>query len=368
MSDSSRPDIWILGATGNIGKALVARLDAQGVTGVVVIGRSGERLESAFRALEGRVDRRVLPDLGSMIAAVSAERPRIIVNLMGSYAETAVPLAMACMPSGCYVDLSIDNSTLADLVDLHELAKRAESTIVGGAGFGVLATEALVVRLCDGMPTPSRVDIDALSSYSSQDGTIGDAFAVTSVDVMTIGGRAYRNGRLVPVPLASNLRRHVLPDGTTVTSAAVPSGELFAAHVASGSPSIDFTSALAPTAPLVRAVLPLLSRLLKAPSIRRTMIRRMAAVTTKQAPRPRPYSWGHAVVEWPDGTIREGWLRAEDAMDFTADVLTVVVRAMLAGTAPIGAFTPAAAFGAALATDAGATFVETGPGVFGSES
>ena len=88
------------------------------------------------------------------------------------------------------------------------------------------------------------------------------------------------------------------------------------------------------------------------------LIKSMASSKTKKAPRPHPYSWGHAVIDWPDGTTREGWLRAEDAMDYTADVLMVVVRALLAETAPRGAYTPAAAFGPELAIEAGATFVD----------
>jgi hypothetical protein len=32
----------------------------------------------------------------------------------------------------------------------------------------------------------------------------------------------------------------------------------------------------------------------------------------KACPRPREHSWGHARVEWADGTVREGWLRLGD--------------------------------------------------------
>ncbi|GAA4677480.1 saccharopine dehydrogenase family protein [Frondihabitans cladoniiphilus] len=363
MSSERTNEIWILGATGNVGRAIAARLVAEGVTGLVLIGRSEERLSTTFADLAGSVTLKRLASFGDMLAAVRSERPRVVVNLIGSYAETAVPLAEACMPGGSYVDLSIDNSTLASLVDLDHDARAADSIVIGGAGFGVLATEALVVRLCAGRPTPTRVQIDALSSYAPEEGVVGEAFAVTSVDVMTIGGRVYRNGVLTPVPLGSNLRTHKLPDGTTVKSAAVPSGELFAARQASGAPNIDFTSALAPTATLIRATLPLMSRLLKLPSMRRMMIRQMAAAKTKKAPRPRPFSWGHAVVDWSDGTTREAWLRAEDAMDYTADVLVAVVHRFQAGTAPRGAFTPAAAFGPEIATEAGATFVDVGAAV-----
>ena len=358
MGDKRIDEIWILGATGNVGRALAGRLAAARIPGVVLVGRSAERLASVARTLGGPVRTRQLAGFAEMLAAVQRERPLVVVNLLGSYAGTAIPLAKACMPDGNYVDLSIDISTLSDLVGLHGEARDANSSIIGGAGFGVLATEALVVRLCAGRPAPTRVQIDALSSYAPDDGVMGEALAVTSVDVMSTGGRAYREGRLTPVPLGSNLRKHALPDGTAVKSAAVPSGELFAARQASKAQTIDFTSALAPTSPLIRPALPLLSRLLKIPSMRRTMINSLAASKTRRAPRPRPHSWGHAVIDWADGTRRESWLRADDAMDYTADVLAAVVGAFRDGTAPRGAYTPAAALGPRLATDAGAAFLD----------
>jgi short subunit dehydrogenase-like uncharacterized protein len=357
MGGARKNEIWILGATGNVGKALAERLARAGVDDVVLVGRSADRLKAIVERIGGTVTTRQLIGFAEMLAAVKAERPHVVVNLLGSYAETAVPLAVACMPHGNYVDLSIDSATLSDLVGLDDRARQMGSTVIGGAGFGVLATEALVVALCHGMPTPSRVQIDALSSYASHEGVMGEAFAATAVSVIATGGQVYRAGRLVPVPLGSNLRKHRLPDGTTVKSSAVPSGELFAARQASGAPTIDFTSALAPTSPLIRSTMPLLSRLLRLASIRKMMIASMASSATKKNSRPRPYSWGHVVIDWSDGTTREGWLRAEDAMDYTADVLMVVVRAILAETAPRGAYTPAAAFGAELATAAGATFV-----------
>ncbi|WP_405914950.1 hypothetical protein [Streptomyces sp. NBC_00728] len=84
---------------------------------------------------------------------------------------------------------------------------------------------------------------------------------------------------------------------------------------------------------------------------------RCIAVATKAAPRPRRHSWGHAVVEWADGTRHEGWLRAGDGMDFTADVTAAVTELLARGVGSPGAWTPAAALGPDLATTAGGTFV-----------
>ncbi|MCU1530292.1 MAG: Membrane protein [Frondihabitans sp.] len=359
MDQTRTNEIWILGATGRVGRALALRLASAEIPNVVLVGRSEEGLQRLVASLPAAaVTTKALANFGDMLAAVQKARPRVVVNLLGSYGETARPLAESCLPGRRYVDIANDLASVSAMAGLHDQASRAGSTLITGAGFGVLATEAVVVRLCADMPTPVRVQVDALASFASETGVVGDAFAATSVDVITSGGRVYRNGDLVPSRLGSNARKHQLPDGTSVSSAAVPSGELFVAHAASGAPSVEFTSSFAPTNPVVRAVLPLLSLLLRTvPALRRVMLTSMARSKTKAAPRPRPFSWGHSTVEWADGTTREAWLRAADAMDFTADVLLAVISALLRDDSPHGAFTPAAAFGPEIAIAAGATIL-----------
>jgi hypothetical protein len=83
----------------------------------------------------------------------------------------------------------------------------------------------------------------------------------------------------------------------------------------------------------------------------------MAGTSVKAAPPPRQHSWGHAVVTWPDGTRREGWLRAGDAMDFTASAVAETAVRLAAGEGEPGASTPAALFGAELAVAAGGTLL-----------
>jgi short subunit dehydrogenase-like uncharacterized protein len=62
-------------------------------------------------------------------------------------------------------------------------------------------------------------------------------------------------------------------------------------------------------------------------------------------------------VEWADGSQHEGWLRAGDGMDFTADVTATVAELLARGAGEPGAWTPAAALGTGLATTAGGTFI-----------
>ncbi|MFC1411777.1 hypothetical protein ACEZCY_21205 [Streptacidiphilus sp. N1-12] len=148
-----------------------------------------------------------------------------------------------------------------------------------------------------------------------------------------------------------------LADGRTAKSAGAPSGELLAAQRASGAPEVTVTTGLAPTSPVVRAVLPLLAVLLGVPGLRRLAVRQLAKAPLRAAPRPRAHSWGHAVVSWPDGTVREGWLRADDGMDYTADVAAETAVQLARGEGRPGAHTPSAALGPELATAAGGAFL-----------
>ena len=63
------------------------------------------------------------------------------------------------------------------------------------------------------------------------------------------------------------------------------------------------------------------------------------------------------MAEWNDGTSREGWLRLGDAEHFTEAATAEIARRLLGQQGTPGAYTPAALFGASLATDVGGEFV-----------
>lgn len=359
MEQSYRSDeVWVLGATGRTGRAVAAQLVADGVPPVLV-GRSPERLRQVGGALGlGEDPKVVVADTPEAIAAeVARRRPAVVVNTIGDYTRTAPPIVRACLPGGHYVDFAADLGAVLQIAALHQEAQDAGSALVTGAGFGVLGTEAVVAKVCEGRPVPSRVRVDALASVAIEAGRLGEALAASLADVVATGGRRYRGGRLVRRRLGADSYRVTLPDGETVTSVGVPSGELYAAHVASGAPDVTVASTLVPSAPAVRALLPVVGALLRIPVLRRLATARLAGVEVKDAPRPREHTWGHAVVTWSDGTEREGWLRAGEAMDFTARVAAEVVRRLVQGAGRPGAWTPAAAFGPDLAVEAGATFL-----------
>jgi short subunit dehydrogenase-like uncharacterized protein len=323
-------EVWILGGTGRSGRAIAAELVSRGVTPVLVGRDAGRLAQTAARFGDGRTV--VAGTVEAMAAEIRRQQPAVVINTVGPFTQTAVPIAQACLPTSHYLDLANDVAAVLALLGLDRAATAAGRTVISGAGFGVTATESVVVKLCEGRPTPARVRVDMIPSLATEPGAIGQALAATILDGLPgvegggrYEGRRYSGGRLTKLRLGSGLNRLTLPDGSVVTTAAVPFGELIAAQRASG-------------------------------AVRAFAKRRLAQVKMKGSERPREHSWGHARIQWTDGTTREGWLRVGDAQDFTGAVPAEVAVRLLAGEGKPGAHTPAALFGASLAEACGGEY------------
>ncbi len=349
-------EVWILGATGRVGRAVAARLVESNIVPVLV-GRDRERLSQVAASLDKELRTLVAGSPEEIATEISRQRPAIVINTIGPFTETAVPIARACLPCSHYIDLANDVISVSALLDLHKEAVAAGCTLVTGAGFGVLATESVVMKLCQNRSTPDRVRTDALASVEIEEGVLGEALAATIIDGLPYGGRYYKNGRLVRNRVGSSLTNITLPDSSSVAAASVPFGELVAAQRASGAPYVLSASSEIPTGPAVRAILPFAMALSHIKPLRTFAKHRLARLKISYRERPREYSWGHASIQWPDGTDQQGWLRLGDAQAFTATVAAKVAERLLQGKGQPGAYTPGALFGPELAEAAGGTFL-----------
>jgi short subunit dehydrogenase-like uncharacterized protein len=355
-------EVWVLGGTGRSGAAIAAELVSRGITPVMV-GRDAARLTTAAaRFGNGRTV--VAGSVEAMATEIRRQQPAVVINTVGPFAATAEPIVNACLPNSHYVDLANDVAAVAGLLGMDTAATASGRSLVTGAGFGVTATESVVVKLCEGRPAPRHVRVDMVPSLAMEAGVLGEALATGILDGLPgfegggrFEGRRYEGGSLVPARLGSGVERLTLPDGSEVATASMPLGELLAAQRASGAPSVDSASSEAPSSPLARALLLVGTTLLAIGPVRRFLIRRLAQLKLKAKERPREYSWGHARVEWADGEVREGWLRLGDAQTYTGAVPAEIAQRLLAGEGKPGAHTPAALFGTSLAEACGAEYL-----------
>ena len=136
-----------------------------------------------------------------------------------------------------------------------------------------------------------------------------------------------------------------------------PSADLEGARRASRAPFVVAASSEVPCTALTGVVVPILSFLVSWSPLRNFAVRRLARLHSPNRPKDRTASWGHARVEWPDESVREGWLRVGDGMVFTARVAAEVAARLAQGSDRPGAYTPGALFGPELAEAAGGQFL-----------
>ena len=352
----SSDELWILGGTGRTGRD-IARLIAAAGLPVRLVGRDAGRLAAAAAELPGDPGVLVAADVDAMAAEIRHRAPAVVVNTVGPFARTAPLLLEACLPATSYLDLANDFVAANAVLDLDARARAAGRTLVTGAGFGVLATEAPLAALLADRPTPRVVRVDSIASLALTGGVMGEALAATIIEGVPEGGRRVASGRMIRAGIGSHPSRLTLPDGSVVTTGSWPSGDLVAAARASRAADVIAATSEVPTGTLVRGVMPLAGPLMRIPPLQRLATRRLAAMPFTAKPRPREHSYGRARVEWSDGTVREAWLQADDAGDFTAAVAAAVAGRIARELAQPGAHTPVSAVGLDVIQEAGAVLI-----------
>ncbi|AGB26798.1 hypothetical protein Mycsm_06676 (plasmid) [Mycobacterium sp. JS623] len=343
-------EIWVFGATGLSGKAIANDLVVGGAD-VVLVGRDSARLASTAESIGAAVGRRVVSGPADLSERILAEKPRVIINAVGPYGATTPPLLPACLAAGVhYVDQANELEPVQQLLHRHADARDRGVTLMTGAGFGVLATEALVIQLRGDRPPAARAVVAAVPAVQG----LGSSVLASAVDVIAYGGRRYRDARLERRRLGADYEQIPVPNEPARGALAVPTGELEAAHRASGAAHVTAYSTEVPNGRLIRAVLPVASAALAMRPVRAGVQRLIGRMRLTPPATGGDVSWAYARLEWADGTRREAWLRAGDGYAFTARVAASVATRLIEGSGKPGAFTPGALFGADLARVAGA--------------
>jgi short subunit dehydrogenase-like uncharacterized protein len=354
--------IAILGASGLVGRAIIAELVTSGDWHLTLVGRDKSRLDAAARAVA---------DAGSAAPATLAigedrnweatldrvRRPDLVLNLVGPATDTAPPVRAWCLRNGVhYCDVANELEAVRGALASDRHARQANASVVTGAGFGVVATEALVWAL-RGDRSPARsARVAAIPGMTNR----GRNVAASAVEVLTAGGRAYRDGTLTATRPGAAFWRIPTPTGRTMGAIGVAVGDLVSAQRASGADDVDAYTTEIPTNAVLRAALPTVAKA----AARFGAVRRMLeyGVTLTDSPGPGDdgddyVSLSYAELEWADGETRAGWLQMGDGYAISGKVAADVVRAQLTGAVPAGAHTPAAVLGPQLAYQAGATLV-----------
>ena len=314
-------DFVVLGATGSTGAGIAENLAGRGFD-VTLAGRDPRRLAEVAERLGGCATVAIdIADRDSLRSAAKAGR--VVVNTVGPFARLAPAVLDACLDTATsYVDIGNERAAVRAVFDLDEPARARGVTLVTGAGFGQVSTEAPLLTLLADEPDATRVVVAAAAQSANQT----EGVRTTMTETVADGATTYVGGELVRAPFGQN--GTVLTfGGRTHKVLPAPLGDLEAARRISGAMNVTAYVALGGEG--------------------------VVGGSDFQ-------SFGYAEVTGADGTTRTAVLSTGEGVAFGVHVAAEAAARLLDGAHRPGAWTPAHLLGTDIATSAPDTRIERG--------
>jgi short subunit dehydrogenase-like uncharacterized protein len=229
--------MWLhYGANGYTGE-LIAREAVRRGERPVLAGRSAEKIEPLARELG--CDWRAF-DLDRIdLSGVQA-----VLHCAGPFSRTSEPMVDACLAAGVhYLDITGEISVFEAIMARHDEAVRRGVMLLPGVGFDVVPTDCLAAMLAAKMPDAEEL---WLAFYSPR-GEISRGTLKTMIEGIGDGGAIRRDGKIVRVPLAWDVREIPFSVGTR-TAMTIPWGDVSTAYYTTGIPNIRVYNASSPKA------------------------------------------------------------------------------------------------------------------------
>ncbi|HXO27408.1 MAG TPA: saccharopine dehydrogenase NADP-binding domain-containing protein [Thermoanaerobaculia bacterium] len=356
-----RSNLLIYGVTGYLG-SLISRLAAAAGLPHLAAGRDLEQVIAHADPLMLPARTFSLSDPAKVGRALGDVA--VVLNAAGPFAETALPLAEACLRAGAhYLDLADEVPELEAIRRLDARAREAGIMLLPGVGFGVLPTDALAARLKRRLPSAVRLRLALETVGGMSRGSLRTLFR----GLRRGAGVKRRGGELVPARAGEERLVLDLGGGRRVAVTDPWRGDLASAWWSSVYPEIDVYAVHPAWLRSLRSLrslpwpgsppsAPWLPRWASASPVRALLASRAGRTLVRRAIALRPA--GPAEAELGAGLTRI-WAQAEDAAGhrvtarlrgperhlFTARTTLWVAQRVLAGRLRVGCQTPATAYG-----------------------
>jgi short subunit dehydrogenase-like uncharacterized protein len=335
---------WMIyGATGYTGE-LVAREAVRRGQRPILAGRNAAALERLARelALPSRVF--VLDDPEALRQGLAGP-PRVaaVLHCAGPFVHTSAPMVAACLAARAhYLDITGEIPVFEAVLAAGPAAREAGIVLLPGVGFDVVPSDCLAARLADAMVDATELTL----AFAPERGTFSRGTLKTMVESLPHAGAVRRDGRIVPVPIAYDVREIEFGCGRRLAMT-IPWGDIATAYHTTGIPNIRVYTATPPRA--VRrarrlgALLPLLAWRPIKRLLQHAIALRVAGPEPEVREMVRVYLWGE--VRNPAGDRATATLETPEGYRLTAESAVECMLRVLAGKVPAGSWTPGRALG-----------------------
>ncbi|MCU1350104.1 MAG: saccharopine dehydrogenase, partial [Acidobacteria bacterium] len=239
----------------------------------ILAGRSREAIEPLARELG--LDFRIFD-----LDAPQLEGVDVVLHCAGPFSRTSAPMVSACLAAGAhYLDITGEIAVFEAVLARAEEAKRAGVALVPGVGFDVVPTDTVAATLADALPGATELQL----AFFSPGATVSRGTLATMLEGIGEGGAIRRDGRIVRVPVAYDVREIPFSCGLRTTMT-VPWGDVATAFHTTRIPNIRVYTGVSPRGAKrmrrLRPFLPLLGRFPLKPIVTRIARRKQGPDAT----------------------------------------------------------------------------------------
>jgi len=342
----------IYGANGYTGE-LVAREAVRKGQAPILGGRNAEAVGRLARELG--LPSRVFSLDDPQGTAAELYGFQAVLHCAGPFVHTSVPIVNACLATGAhYLDITGEIGVFESILSRGEEARQAGVALLPGVGFDVVPSDCLAARLATALPDATELAL----AFDNAGGSISRGTLKTMIESLPAAGAIRRNGEIVPVPLAFDVREIDFgPQLGKRWAMTIPWGDVATAYHSTGIPNIRVYSGTPPAQiRRLKRLAPLLPLAGWGPLKRfalRWAEKRDPGPSEQVRETARVHLWGEA--RNAAGQTVTATLETPEGYRFTAASAVASVERVLQGTVPAGAWTASRAFGA--------DFVASIPGV-----
>lgn len=348
MSEQSNPPQsmrWMIyGANGYTGE-LIAREAVRRGLRPVLAGRRRDKVSPLADelGLEARAFGLDSPDqVAQQLAGID-----LVMHCAGPFSVTAAPMMAACLGAGAhYLDITGEISVFEHAQTLDVQARQKGIVICPGVGFDVIPTDCVAAALKQAMPDATHLALGFDADSSLSPGT-----AKTSVEGMAQGGKVRREGHIVTVPLAYEVRRIDFGNGIR-HAMTIPWGDVSTAYHTTGIPNIEvFIPGTLPMiygAKAANLARPLLALASVQCALKAALDKLITGPDDEKRAGKATYVWGEA--RNAKGETKTARVRTENVYSLTITGSLAVIEHLMQNRPAGGAYTPAKLVGAHLVT------------------
>jgi short subunit dehydrogenase-like uncharacterized protein len=342
----NRSGFMIYGAYGYTGE-LIARQAVSRGHRPLLAGRRRDELEKLSKELDLPSVCVSLDEPARLREALS--RVAVVCHAAGPFVHTSAPMVDACLDAqASYVDITGEIVVFRGVFARHAEAERRGVALMPGAGFDVVPSDCLARFVADAVPGATELQIAFASLGRPSAGT-----AKASFEGMLRGNFVRRDGRLTEIAWGEGVQKVRFSDRSR-TVLPIPWGDLETAYRSTRIPNITTLMAvpegaarlLALARPITRTLMPKVMAGLSSSAVRDVVtgaidryVQNPDAVARRGG---RAYLWARASAG--NGQAREAWLDTVDGYALTAESAVLALE-KIAERRPVGALTPAQAFG-----------------------